>query len=155
MPKKKKQFKFFWEEPIEPVKKAVSEPLEFRFTFPRVTAPKPGFPGIEKNIPVSINETDRGILIRAELPGFKKNEINLIVTENTIDIYASKKEERLERTERVFRHEKTAEGLRRAFTLPEKVDPDKSKAKFEDGLLTIILPKISQEKKKKKKLEIK
>ena len=155
--KKKNEFRFFWEGPFDSVKKAVNEPFEFRFTFPKFAVPKVSLPEfrIERTIPISIGATDKEIVVRAELPGFKRNEINLNVTENTIDIFANKREERIERTERAFRQEKKYGTMRRAFTLPEKVDPDRADAKLEDGLLTIILPKIYQEKKKKKKIEIK
>jgi HSP20 family protein len=155
--KKKKEFKFFWEEPIESVKKTVGEPFEFRFTFPKLANPKISAPEfkIGKQIPVSIGETDKQLIIRAEIPGFKKNEINLNVTENSIEISAVKKEEKIERTGRVFRQERKSGAIRRSFTLPSIVDPEKADAKLEDGLLTVVLPKIYQEKKKKKKLEIK
>ena len=89
------------------------------------------------------------------MPGFKKEEINLNVTENAVEISAAKKEERIEKTEKSFRHEKSAEAFSRAFTLPEKVESDKVEAKLEDGLLTVIMPKLYAEKKKKKRIEIK
>ena len=127
------------------------EPFEFRFTFPRIPMPEMKI----RTIPVNIGETSKEIIVRAELLGFKRNEINLNVTENTIEIRAAKKEERIEKTEKLFRQEKSVGAVSRAFTLPEKVDPNKVEAKLEDGLLTIIMPKLYPEKKKKKRIEIK
>ena len=154
--KKKKDFAFFWEEPVEKAKTAIEEsvkfePLEFKFTIPK-------FPVTEKMItrpiPVNISTTDQELVIQAELPGFKKNEIILNVTESFVEISAHKKQEKIERTEKLFRQELSAGSVKRAFTLPAKVDPDNSKAKFEDGLLTILLPKLTIGKKKRKKIEI-
>jgi HSP20 family protein len=159
--RKKKEFRFFWEEPVDIAEKGIrkmrekaegffEEPFEFRFTFPRVSMSDIRM----RTIPINIGETDKEIVVRAELPGFKKNEINLNVTENAVEISAAKKEERIEKTEKSFRRELSAGAVRRAFTLPENVDPDKIEAKLEDGLLTVIVPKLYPEKKKKKRIEI-
>ncbi|MEM7819787.1 MAG: Hsp20/alpha crystallin family protein [Candidatus Aenigmatarchaeota archaeon] len=151
MKKKKRDFRFFWEEPFEKtMKNFFEEPFEFKFTFPRLT-----FPETRRTIPISIGQTDKEIIVRAELPGFKKDEINLNVTENYIEISAEKKEEKTKKTEHEFYHEKSVGTVKRAFTLPEHVDPEKTEAKLEDGILTIIMPKLYPETKKKKKIEIK
>ena len=158
--KKKKEFKFFWEEAVKPepargsIKKIVSKPIEFRISFPKIAAPNIKFQGIGSNIPISINKTDKEILIRAEMPGFRKNEINLNLTETTLDIKAVKKEKTIERAENFVRQESSSGSLRRTFMLPERVNPEKAKAKLEDGLLTIKIPR-SKEEKKKKRIEIK
>jgi len=159
---KKREFRFFWEEPFEVAEKGTrkmrekmrgffEEPFEFRFTFPRISTPEMRM----RTIPINIGETAKEIIVRAELSGFKKNEVNLSVRENTIEIRATKKEEKIEKTEKLFRRERSAGALSRAFTLPEKVDPDRVEARLEDGLLTVVMPKLYPEKKKKKRIEIK
>ena len=148
MTKKKKEFKFFWEEPVKKTKEAIT-PL--KFTIPKFQAVEK----VTRKIPININTTDKEIIVQAELPGFKKNEINLNVTESFIEISASKQQKKIERTENLFRQELSAGAIKRAFTLPDKVDPDNAKAKLEDGLLTVILSKLYPEKKKRKRLEIK
>jgi HSP20 family protein len=156
MAKKKKEFRFFWEKPIEELGDISSnfklEPFEFKFTIPNF----PVMPEIKlaKSIPVNISTTDKDVVVQAELPGFKKDEINLNVTESFIEISAHKKQEKTEKTEKHFRQEMSTGSVKRAFTLPDKVDPDNAKAKLENGLLTIILPKLSIGKKKRKKVEI-
>jgi len=154
--KKKKDFAFFWEEPVEKAKNAVEEslklePFEFKFTIPKFPVPEMR---ITRPIPVNISTTDQELVIQAELPGFKKDEISLNVTESFVEISAHKKQEKIERTEKLFRQEMSSGSVKRAFTLPDKVDPDNSKAKLEDGLLTILLPKLTIGKKKRKKIEI-
>ena len=155
---KKKEFKFFWEEPIEKARTKTSEklkfePFEFKFTIPKF----PAIPEMKlsKTIPVNISTNSKEIIVNAELPGFKKNEINLNVTESFIEISASRQEKKIERSEKLFKQELSSGALKRAFSLPDKVDPDKATAKLEEGLLTVILPKTHPQKKKKKRLEIK
>lgn len=154
MPKRKKRkFKFYWEEPKKQesgkdIFELFNEPFEFRFTFPRVRFPE------MRRMSVNIAETDKQVIVKAELPGFKKEEINLNVTEGTIEISAVKQQEKVEEGERYFRQEKKAGAIRRAFTLPATVDPDKAEARLEEGMLTIIIPK-AVEKRKKKKIEVK
>ncbi len=161
---KKKGFRYYWEEPAGSDKrqKTPGKPLEFTFTFPKMQ-----FPAMKvQMIQMNISETDKDIIVRAGLPGFKKNDINLNVTESTVEISASKKEERKEHGEKYFRHESRSGSVHRAFTLPGRVDPDKTHAKLEGGLLTIVIPKLEPalstpsvrnalERKKKKKIGVK
>lgn len=161
MPKKKKEkMKFFWEGPVEKAKgeldeafeKFKFEPFEFKFTIPNIRA----IPEMRlaKTIPINISTTEKEVIVQAELPGFKKDEINLSVTESAINISANKKEEKIERTENLFRQEISAGSIKRSFSLPSNVDPDSAKAKLENGLLIVTLEKMYPEKKKRKKVEI-
>jgi HSP20 family protein len=152
MAKKKKEFKFFWETSSEKPKGTLEEPIELRFTAPQVTFPEIK---IERTIPVHVAETDGEVVVRAELPGFKKSDVNLNVTESYAEITATKKTERTERTKMTFTQEKQAGALRRAFTLPAKVDPDKTNARLENGVLSIVMPKMYPEQKKKRRIDIK
>jgi HSP20 family protein len=149
--KKKKDVRFFWETTPEKTE-AYEEPFEFGFTMPRMTFPEMKF---ERTIPVHVAETDREVVVHAELPGFKKNDVSLNVTESYVEILATRKTERVERTEKTFMEERQAGALRRAFTLPAKVDPDKTEARLENGILTIVMPKLYPEQKKKRRIDIK
>ena len=80
MKKKKKEYKFFWEQPLEQAKEMkdiFSEPFEFKFTFPKFAFPEIRF---EKTMQVNVAETDKEVIVKAETPGYKKNEININVT---------------------------------------------------------------------------
>lgn len=96
--------------------------------------------------PADISETKDELIVRADLPGFNKEEIAIRTTENTLEIAAQHKEKKIEKTEKMFRAERKFGAVKRAFTLPVAVNPDTAKAEFKNGVLTIILRK--KEKKK-------
>ena len=150
MNKRKKDFKFYWEEEPKKETQRVDESLEFTFTFPQMQLPAMKL----HVIPMHISETEKDIVIRVNLPGFKKEEISLNATQSTIEINALKKHETVEQGKKHYRHESSSSAVQRSFTLPALVDPDKTRAKLEDGLLTIAVPKLEHDKKKKKKVEV-
>lgn len=107
-----------------------------------------------KTFPVDISETEDELIIKADLPGFKKEEVAIKATENTIEISAQKKETKKEKTETMFRAERKFGVLRRAFTLPVEVLPETARATMEDGVLEIRFKK-AKPKKKVKEIKIK
>jgi HSP20 family protein len=125
------------------------EPFGFglRFALPRMARAM-------EEVPVNISETDKEVIVRAELPGFKKDEIKLTITEDTFELSAEKKHEEVERGETFYRREAERKAVHRAFTLPICVDADHAKAKLEEGVLTVTMPKLEIEKRKKKVVEI-
>ncbi|MBI1978518.1 MAG: Hsp20/alpha crystallin family protein [Candidatus Aenigmarchaeota archaeon] len=100
--------------------------------------------------PLDISETDEELLVKAELPGFNKDEISVKATEDSLDISAEHKEKKIERTERTYKAERRYGGVRRYVTLPTEVKLDNIDTKFENGLLTIKLKKAKPAKKAKK-----
>jgi HSP20 family protein len=105
------------------------------------------------SFPVDISETEDEIKVQADLPGFRKEDINLRVTEDTIEISAQRREEKREKTERMIRAERRVGSVRRFLTLPTKIDTNTVDAEFRDGVLIIRAKKI--EKKKGKEIKIK
>lgn len=97
-------------------------------------------------IPVGLSETDKELIARAELPGFSKEEIRLKVTENTIEISAKKKRQTVQKEKAFFRRERSFGAMKRVMSLPYVVKPDESRAKFENGVLAIIMPKAEPKK---------
>jgi HSP20 family protein len=147
---KKKKVKWFWEkEPDESdqMQKLVQsfwEPFGAGFGHPRKLV----------DIPIDISETDKELIVRAELPGFKKDEVKLTVTETTFEIVAEKRHEKIERGETFYKKEVGHNSVHRAFSLPVAVDADRINAKLEGGILTVTMPKLGSEKKKKKIVEV-
>lgn len=99
-------------------------------------------------IPIGLSETDKELIARAELPGFSKEEIKLKITENTIEISAEKKKQLLQRGKNFFRRERSFGATKRTMALPYAVKPDETKAKFENGILTVVMPKAEKRKAK-------
>ncbi len=79
--------------------------------------------------------------VRVDVPGVKKNEINLNVTDNSVEISAEHKQEKEEKKKNYLRKERREVSHYRTIPLSEKVVSGKVKAKLTDGVLTITLPK--------------
>jgi HSP20 family protein len=94
---------------------------------------------------VDITETDKQYLVKAELPGAKKDDSRVTVDGSYVSISAEVREEKKETTkedgERVLLHETHYGSWSRGFTLPKEVDDKAAEATFENGVLSLTLPK--------------
>jgi len=92
---------------------------------------------------VDITESDGHYKVRADLPGVKKEDVNVRVDGNIVQIDAEvKKEKETKDAEgKVLRSERYYGAMSRAFTVAQDVDESKAVAKLEDGVLTLDLPK--------------
>lgn len=116
-------------------------------SFPSISMPKmPKFPESSCDI---IDEGNQ-LRVKMDVPGIKKNEIDLNVAENSIEISAGHKEDKEEKKKNFLRKERSEVSYYRTLPLPEKVHPSKAKAKLTDGVLDVILPKITPTAKPKK-----
>jgi HSP20 family protein len=103
--------------------------------------------------PVDIEEDDREYLLKAELPGMKKEDVKLQVEGGTLSISGERKEEKEEKDKKHHRVERSYGAFMRSFALPEVVLSEKVSAEFKDGILTVHVPK--DEKAKPKAIEVK
>ena len=101
------------------------------------------------SIPIEIKETDEDIIVRAEIPGFSKDEISVYLTDHTIEISAQHKEKKVEKEERMIRSERRYGAVKRVIALPVEVDPETAEAKLENGILEIKAKKKKASKGKK------
>jgi HSP20 family protein len=98
--------------------------------------------GTEVNIKVDVKEDDKGYTVRADIPGVKKEDIQVDVEGNTISLRAEAKTEKEEKKgEKVIYSERSYGMASRSFTLPAEVDSKGAKAEYKDGVLTLSLPK--------------
>ena len=96
--------------------------------------------------PVDVLEQEDAIRIMAELPGVKPEDVKISVEGNVLTLHGTKQQVAEERTERVHRYERTYGAFERSFTLPASVDTQHINANYDNGVLTITLPKAEQAK---------
>lgn len=102
---------------------------------------------------IDVAEEGDTILVRAEVPGCKADDIDISVYGNTLTISGEKKLEE-EKKEKGYYHVESSHGsFRRELTLPTDVDPDKINAVCKDGVLSITLPKAATAKAVKVKVK--
>jgi HSP20 family protein len=112
-------------------------------------------PQQEELIPsVDIFEEGNDVVVKAELPGIKKEDIDITLTDNTIMIAGEKKKEKEIDKKDYYRWESSYGSFNRTFSLPAEVKLDKVKSIFKDGILEIRLPKTEEAKKKEIKLKV-
>jgi len=102
---------------------------------------------------VDVQETDKEIIIGAEIPGVDKRDITINATEDSIEISAEVSTEAKEEKEGFLRRERRYGKFYRSLPLPSEVDPTKAKATYKNGILEIRLPKVGTSKKKTIKVE--
>lgn len=88
---------------------------------------------------VDISETDKSFLLRAELAGFAKNELEVIYENDKIVLRGYRKKD-LESV-RIHKNERFRGKFERHFFVSEKLDPMEFRAKYRDGILTVLVPK--------------
>ncbi len=103
---------------------------------------------------VDIFEEAEFIRIVAELPGVKLENVHITVENNVLTIKGNKEQIAEEKAEKVHRYERTYGAFERRFTLPATVAPDKIKATFDNGVLTVVLPKVEAAKPHLIKVEV-
>jgi HSP20 family protein len=100
-------------------------------------------------------ERKNELVVRADLPGLKKEHVNVHVDRDSITIEGERKEEREEEERGYYRAERVYGSFCRTLPLPEGIDPDKAKASFRNGVLEITLPMRPELQARPRKVEIK
>jgi HSP20 family protein len=99
-----------------------------------------------KSPSVDMVDQKDSILIKAELPGVDKKDLDVSVTENTVTIKGKTSSEKKEEKGNYYRREISSGSYERVLTIPANVDSSKAKAKFRDGLLELTIPKTGKSK---------
>ena len=102
---------------------------------------------------IDVAEEENAIVVRAEIPGCKAEDIDISVYGNTLTISGEKKFEEEKKEKGYYHVESTYGSFRRELTLPTDVDPDKIEADCKDGVLSITLPKAASAKAVKVKVK--
>ena len=111
-------------------------------------------PAFETRAPrVNLIDREEDVLIRAELPGIKKEDLSVSLTDDTVTIQAEEQHEEKKREETYYRHETVRGSFARTLSLPCSVKGKEARAHFEDGVLELTLPKVEKAKRVTVKVE--
>jgi HSP20 family protein len=123
--------------------------------FPRMW---PGFGrlrGISLEAPaLDVYEQKDDVIVKAEIPGLTKDEIDITMEGNTLTIKGEKKKEEEVKEEDYYRCERTYGAFSRSIDLPVTVQTDKVNASFKNGVLEVRLPKTEEAKKNVVKVKV-
>ena len=112
------------------------------FGWPRTLRRLMGEVPVEPTIKIDVSENDKAYTVKAELPGVKKEDITLDVEGNQVSLSAEVRREKEEKKGEAVVHSERYYGRQfRSFTLGHEIDRKATKAKFENGVLEITLPK--------------
>ncbi len=104
--------------------------------------------------PVNIKETDKAYQLDVIAPGLKKDDFNINIEKNVLSISFEKKEEKIESSDKLIRNEYQFRSFKRNFTLTEKINAAGITAGYNDGILSITLPKAEPVAPSVKKIDI-
>ncbi len=141
--------------PFEDIERRFEE--FFRHPFPMMGAP--WWPrwmerAEEVSPTVDIYEEGGDVVLKAEIPGMKKEDIHVDITDKTVTISGEKrKEEKIERKDYVHL-ERSYGSFARTFQLPSEVVTEKARAAFKDGVLEVRVPKTEEAARKTRKVAV-
>ena len=93
-------------------------------------------------IKVDVKESDKAYTVQAEVPGVSKEDIHVSLDGNVVTLRAEiKQQDSQAKDEKVLRTERYYGAVARSFQLPQEIDQTQSKAKYENGVLVLTLPK--------------
>lgn len=104
---------------------------------------------------LDVYEDKDQFVVTAELPGMKKDEIDVSFNDGSLTISGERKSEHENKEAGVFRSERYFGRFQRTVDLPAQVEGNKAKAEYRDGILTVALPKAEQAKPKQISVSVK
>jgi HSP20 family molecular chaperone IbpA len=126
-----------WQDPADLVRREFDRLFGLRWG---EGAPEDG--SVAAAYPVDITEDDDALVVEAEMPGFKREEIELTIDKGILSIKAERKRDEAKGTRHV--DERMFTRIERAFSLPCPVDEDQIEARLADGVLHLRLPKTGE-----------
>ncbi|TFH15195.1 MAG: Hsp20/alpha crystallin family protein [Lentisphaerales bacterium] len=103
---------------------------------------------------VDVYEENGELVVRADVPGFKKDQVEIHVDDGILSVSGEKKDEKEEKGKNFYRTERSYGRFERRFELPAGTPEDKIKASLEEGVLTVRLPKAIEVKPDRKRITL-
>ena len=103
--------------------------------------------------PVDIYETEKEIVLKADLPDVKPEDVDIRMENNTLTLRGERRSEKDVKDENYHRVERQYGSFSRTFSLPTTVDADKIDARYESGVLRVVLPKREEARPKQIKVQ--
>ena len=98
----------------------------------------------ELTMKIDVKEDEKSFTVKADIPGVKKEDIQIEIDDDQVSLRAEVKQEKEEKKgEKVVHSERSYGMVSRSFTLPTDVDAKAAKAEYKDGVLNLTLPKKS------------
>lgn len=109
---------------------------------------------LEGRLPtVDVIDRSDDILVRAEMPGVKKEDLEVSVSDNAVTIRGTARQEGETKEAQYYRRELNQAEYSRSVRLPAEVNGDQAKARFQDGILELTLPKVAPSSRRTIKVE--
>jgi HSP20 family protein len=99
-------------------------------------------------LPLDVYQTDDEIVVKASAPGMTADDLEISITGETLTIRGEMEQEDVKEGARYHIRERRMDSLSRSIALPTMVEAEKAKAEFENGILTLTLPKVEEVKPK-------
>jgi len=123
-------------------------PFRFRRNWPNMPE------AFEGRMPkVDVINRDKEVVVKAELPGVNKDDVDVTVSDDSLTIKASTKHEEVKEEDEYHRRELSSGSFVRTIQLPATVNASEAVASFKDGMLELTLPKVEAAKKQSIKIE--
>jgi HSP20 family protein len=127
----------------------------FEDSFIRPSRFWPEFRASESTFDLDMYQTDNDVVVKAAIPGIDPEEVDISLTGDVLTIKGEHKEEQEVKEENYFRKERRYGTFTRSIQIPVSVESDKVDAVFENGVLTLTLPKAEEVKPKQIKVKAK
>jgi HSP20 family protein len=107
------------------------------------------FERLEWNPRFDVTDTKDAYQFKADVPGVKKEDLEITTTGNRIQISGKRASEEEKKTDTVYTYERQYGSFSRVFTLPNGADIEHAKSELKDGVLTLVIPKLVEAQSKK------
>lgn len=103
---------------------------------------------------IDIYQTEKDVVVKVEIPGVSKEDLNLYIDENSLRLFGQIKRENEFKDENAYRTERYYGNFSRTISFPVEVISEEAEADYTDGILSITVPKVENSKAKGRKIDI-